>query len=601
MTKNTEEMETNHTFETNFLDKKLFIETYGCQMNVADSEVVASIMQMAGFEVTDNIDEADAIFVNTCSIRDNAEQKVLSRLQYFNSLKKKKKKNLLIGVIGCMAERVKEDLIQNHGVHLVAGPDSYLDLPNLVSTVERGEKAINVELSTTETYRTVMPSRIGGKSISGFISIMRGCNNFCSYCIVPYTRGRERSRDVASILGELKDLQSKGFKEVTLLGQNVNSYKIPSPLNLPQGDFAEVQSPKYNTANPVSYEVLKESVKNRRKNPTEAESFLWQNLQNKQLEGYKFRREHIIGDCIVDFVCLSKQLVIEVDGGYHNEENQKEFDQARTEYLNQKGFKVIRFTNEEVLNEIEKTLKTIKFALTQVSLEGDLEGFDFADLLKIVAESAPEMRIRFTTSHPKDMCDRTLEVIAAHHNLCKSIHLPVQSGSNKILQLMNRKYTREWYLERIAAIKRIIPESSITTDMFCGFHSETEEDHQETLSLMREVGFDMAFMFKYSERPGTYASKHLPDDVSEEIKVRRLQEIIDLQNKLSEESNKRDIGKTFEVLVEGVSKRSKEQFFGRTSQNKVVVFPREDNRIGDYVHVKINEASSATLIGEIVK
>jgi len=468
-------METNHTFETNFLDKKLFIETYGCQMNVADSEVVASIMQMAGFEVTDSIDEADAIFVNTCSIRDNAEQKVLSRLQYFNSLKKKKK-HLLIGVIGCMAERVKEDLIQNHGVHLVAGPDSYLDLPNLVSTVERGEKAINVELSTTETYHAVMPSRIGGKSISGFISIMRGCNNFCSYCIVPYTRGRERSRDVASILNELKDLQEKGFKEVTLLGQNVNSYSL---LNPPQEDFASDRQ--------------------------------------------------------------------------------------------------------------------------ESSPEGNLRGFDFPDLLKIVAESAPEMRIRFTTSHPKDMCDRTLEVIAAHHNLCKSIHLPVQSGSNKILQLMNRKYTREYYLERIAAIKRIIPESSITTDMFCGFHSETEEDHQQTLSLMREVGFDMAFMFKYSERPGTYAAKNLPDDVSEETKIRRLQEIIDLQNKLSEESNKRDIGKTFEVLIEGVSKRSKEQFFGRTSQNKVVVFPREDKRIGDYVHVKINEASSATLIGEIIQ
>jgi tRNA-2-methylthio-N6-dimethylallyladenosine synthase len=471
-------METNHTFETNFSDKKLFIETYGCQMNVADSEVVASIMKMAGFGVTENIEDADAIFVNTCSIRDNAEQKIISRLQYFRSLRKKKK-NLLVGVIGCMAERVKEDLIKNHGVDLVAGPDSYLDLPNLVSTVEQGEKAINVELSTTETYRSVIPSRIGGSRISGYISIMRGCNNFCSYCIVPYTRGRERSRDVESILNELKDLKDKGFKEVTLLGQNVNSYKIPQTP-------ASSNSP---------------------------------------------------------------------EGG-----------------------------------ELSATMQFPPF--------GENKG-GFPDLLKILAEFAPDIRIRFTTSHPKDMCDRTLEVIASHHNLCKGIHLPVQSGSNKILKLMNRKYTREDYLDRIAAIKRIIPEASITTDMFTGFHSETEENHRETLSLMREVGFDMAFMFKYSERPGTYASKHLPDDIPEEVKTRRLQEVIDLQNKLSEESNKRDIGKTFEVLIEGVSKRSKEHFFGRTSQNKVVVFPRGDKRIGDYVNVKINEASSATLIGEI--
>ena len=450
MTKNTEEMETNHTFETNFLDKKLFIETYGCQMNVADSEVVASIMQMAGFEVTDNIDNADAIFVNTCSIRDNAEQKVLSRLQYFNSLKKKKK-HLLIGVIGCMAERVKEDLIQNHGVHLVAGPDSYLDLPNLVSAVERGEKAINVNLSTTETYHAVMPSRIGGKSISGFISIMRGCNNFCSYCIVPYVRGRERSRDVASILGELNDLQEKGFKEVTLLGQNVNSYKY--------------------------------------------------------------------------------------------------------------------------------------------------ENVDFPDLLEIVANTAPEMRIRFTTSHPKDMCDRTLETIAAHHNLCKSIHLPVQSGSNKILDLMNRKYTREYYLERILAIKRIIPESSITTDMFCGFHSETEADFEETLSLMHEVGFDSAYLFKYSERPGTFAAKNLPDDVPEEVKISRLKRMIDLQNKLSGDSNRRDIGKSYQVLIEGFSKRSRDQLFGHTTHNKVVIFDKGSHHIGEFVYVTITDVTSATLFG----
>ena len=470
-------MQPNHTFTPNFSDKKLYIETYGCQMNVADSEVVASIMQMAGFELTDNIENADAVFVNTCSVRDNAEQKVLSRLQYFRSLRKKKKQ-LLIGVIGCMAERVKEDLIQNHGVNLVAGPDSYLDLPNLVHSAEQGKSAINITLSTTETYRTVIPKRIGGNPISGFISIMRGCNNFCSYCIVPYTRGRERSRDVESILNELRDLQSKGYKEVTLLGQNVNSYHLP---------------------------------------PTPSKG-----------------------------------------GG-------------------------------------------VPDGRQQSPPEGDLGGFGFSDLLKIVAETAPEIRIRFTTSHPKDMSDETLKIIAQYPNLCRCIHLPVQSGSNRILDLMNRKYTREDYLDRIAAIRRIIPECSITTDVFCGFHSETEDDHQQTLSLMREVGFDMAFMFKYSERPGTYAAKHLADDIPEETKIRRLQEIIDLQNIISEENNRHDIGKTFEVLTEGVSKRSREHFFGRTSQNKVAVFPRGTTKIGEFVNVKIIDASSATLIGEIAE
>ncbi|VBB45861.1 (Dimethylallyl)adenosine tRNA methylthiotransferase MiaB [uncultured Paludibacter sp.] len=438
-------------------DKKLFIETYGCQMNVADSEVVASIMQMDGFELTDKITEADAIFVNTCSIRDNAEQKVVQRLKYFQSLKRKNKK-LVVGVIGCMAERVKDELLTEHGVNIVVGPDAYLDIPNLIGHVEKGEKAINVELSTTETYRDVLPSRIGNP-ISGFISIMRGCNNFCSYCIVPYTRGRERSRDVESILNELRDLQSKNFKEVTLLGQNVNSYRF------------------------------------------------------------------------------------EKDG------------------------KII----------------------------------EFPDLLQIVAENAPEIRFRFTTSHPKDMSDRTLEMIAKYPNLCKFIHLPVQSGSNRILKLMNRKYTREYYLDRIAAIRKILPDASIGTDVFCGFHSETEEDHQMTLSLMREVGFDMAFMFKYSERPGTMAAKNLPDDISEEIKIRRLNEIIALQNELSNISNQNDIGKTFDVLVEGFSKRSKEQLFGRTSQNKVVIFPRAGRRIGETIKVKITGASSATMFGDVVE
>ena len=440
------------------VEKKLFIETYGCQMNVADSEVVASVMQMAGYEMTEEIQDADAIFVNTCSVRDNAEQKVLGRLQYFQSLKRKKK-HLLVGVLGCMAERVKEDLIANHHVDLVAGPDSYMDLPNLIAAAENGEKVINVELSTQETYKDVMPLKLPGVHISGFVSIMRGCNNFCSYCIVPYTRGRERSREVNSILNEIWDMRDKGFKEVTLLGQNVNSY--------------------------------------------------------------------LYGQ--------------------------------------------------------------------------DGEQVNFSSLLEKVALEAPNMRIRFVTSHPKDMSDETLHVIAKYPNICQYIHLPAQSGSSKILKVMNRKYTREWYLDRIAAIRRILPECAISTDLFCGFHSETEEDFQETLSLMREVGYDSAYLFKYSERPGTYAAKHLEDDVPEEVKVRRLQEMIDLQNKLSEESNLPDIGKVFEVLIEGYSKRSRERLFGRTSQNKVVIFDKKNFHVGQFIRVKIQRASSATLFGEPVE
>ncbi len=438
-------------------DKKLFIETYGCQMNVADSEVVASIMEMDGFELTDTITDANAIFVNTCSVRDNAEQKVIQRLKYYQSLKRKKK-GLIVGVIGCMAERVKEELITDHGVNIVVGPDAYLDIPNLINTVENGEKAINVELSKTETYKDVMPTRIGA-SISGFVSIMRGCDKFCTYCIVPYTRGRERSRDVESILNEIRDLKAKNYKEVTLLGQTVNSYNF-----------------------------------------------------------------------------------IQEDG------------------------KVI----------------------------------EFPELLSIVAEMVPDMRIRFTSPHPKDMTDETITVIAKYPNICRFIHLPVQSGSNKILKLMNRKYTREWYLDRVATMRRMIPDIAIGTDIFCGFSDETEEDHQESLSLMREVKFDMAFMFKYSERPGTVAAKRMEDNVPEEIKLRRLDEIISLQNEIANQSNQNDIGKTFEVMVEGFSKRSKEQLFGRTSQNKVVIFPREGRKIGEFIHVKILSASSATLIGEVI-
>lgn len=437
-------------------DKKLFIETYGCQMNVADSEVVASIMEMDGFELTDKITDADAIFVNTCSVRDNAEQKIFQRLKYYHSLKRKKKK-MVIGVIGCMAERVKENLITEHGVDMVVGPDAYLDIPNLINSVENGEKAINVALSKTETYRDVMPTRIGA-SISGFVSIMRGCDKFCTYCVVPYTRGRERSRDVDSILNEIKDLHAKNYKEVTLLGQTVNSYKF------------------------------------------------------------------------------------------------------------------------------EKDGSTVLFP----------------ELLQIVAENFPDMRIRFTSPHPKDMNDETIEMIARYPNICRFIHLPVQSGSNKVLKLMNRKYTREWYFDRIDTIRRIIPECAIGTDIFCGFCDETEEDHQDTLDLMRRVKFDQAFMFKYSERPGTIAAKRMPDNVPEETKIRRLNEIIALQNEISNNSNQDDVGKTYEVLVEGFSKRSNEQLFGRTSQNKVVIFPREGRRIGEFIKVKILSASSATLIGEVI-
>jgi tRNA-2-methylthio-N6-dimethylallyladenosine synthase len=448
--------------------KKLFIETYGCQMNVADSEVVASIMQTAGYDVCQSVEEADAVFVNTCSVRDNAEQKIYSRLQYFQSLNNKRKSSkvpeerrgkLLVGVLGCMAERVRENLL-SQGADLVAGPDSYLDLPNLILAAEQGQPAVNVQLSTTETYRDVIPSRIGNSRISGFISIMRGCNNFCTYCIVPYTRGRERSRSVDSILNELNDLRSKGFKEVTLLGQNVNSYR------------------------------------------------------------------------------------------YCDADRQ--------------------------------------------------EGVDFADLLGIVADAAPEMRIRFSTSNPEVMTDKILLSMAAHRNICHHLHLPVQSGSSRVLKKMNRKYDRAWYLDRIAAIRRIIPDCGLSTDVFCGFCGETLEDHAETLSLMREVGYDSAFMFKYSERPGTYAARHFEDDVPEEEKIRRLNEIIALQNELSLQSNQRDLGKTFEVLVEGYSKRSREQMCGRSQQNKMIVFPKGNAKPGDLVMVRITEVSSATLLGELV-
>lgn len=444
--------------------KKLYIETYGCQMNVADSEVVASVMRMAGYETTETLDDADAVFLNTCSVRDNAEQKIYHRLDALDALRRQRHakssvqqegegKKFLIGVLGCMAERVKDDLLENHHCDLVAGPDAYLSLPDLIAQAETGHKAINIELSTTETYRDVVPQRLHGARIGGFVSIMRGCNNFCHYCIVPYTRGRERSRDLESILKEVRDLRDRGFKEVTLLGQNVNSYRASET--------------------------------------------------------------------------------------------------------------------------------------------------HFPELLRLVAEEAPEMRVRFTTSHPKDMSDETLHVIAEMPNVCKHIHLPVQSGSDRILKLMNRKYTREWYLDRVEAIRRIIPDCGLSTDIFVGYHSETEEDHQLSLSLMREVSYDSAFMFKYSERPGTYASKHLPDDVPEEVKIRRLNELISLQTEISAQQNKKDEGKEFDVLLEGFSKRSREQLMGRTEQNKAVVVDKGSHHIGETVRVRIIGSTSATLLGKI--
>ena len=442
-------------------EKKLFIETYGCQMNAADSEVVASIMEMAGYTAAETPEEADAVLLNTCSIRDNAEQKIVSRLQYLGSVRRKRRGvPYIIGVIGCMAERAKEELIWEHGVDLVAGPDSYLDLPNLFAAAEIGEKAINVELSTTETYRDVIPSRISGNRVSGYISIMRGCNNFCSYCIVPYTRGRERSRELGSILNELADLRARGFKEVTLLGQNVNSYR------------------------------------------------------------------HVAEDGTVT---------------------------------------------------------------------------DFAALLAAVAEAAPDMCVRFTTSHPKDMSDETIDTIARYPNICNHVHLPVQSGSDKVLKAMNRKYTREWYLGRVRAIRERIPGCGLSTDLFTGFHDETEEDFEQTLSLMREAGFDSAFMFKYSERPGTLASREMPDNIPEDVKIERLNRMIALQNELSAQSNRRDEGKVFDVLVEGVSKRSTDRWIGRTEQNKTCVFPRGDFRVGDTIKVRVVGSSSATLLCELAQ
>lgn len=432
--------------------RKLFIETYGCQMNVGDSEIVVSIMQKEGYVYTDRIEQADIILINTCSIRDNAEQRIWGRLSEMRRLRKHKP-SLIVGIIGCMAERLKEKLVEgDYGVDVVAGPDAYRDLPSLVREAEAGGKGVNVMLSREETYAEISPVRLDRNGVSAFIAIMRGCNNYCSYCVVPYTRGIERSRDAETIVAEARQLFDNGYREVTLLGQNVNSYRT-----------------------------------------------------------------------------------------------------------------------------------------------GEV---DFPELLRRVAAISPLLRVRFATSHPKDISDRLLETMASMPNICRAIHLPAQSGASTMLERMNRKYTREWYLDRVAAIRRYMPDCAITTDLIAGFSGETEEEHRQTLSLMREVGYDFAYMFKYSERPGTFAHRHLPDNVGEEVKTRRLTEIIDLQNTLSEQSNRRDIGKEFEILVECTSKRSEAQLSGRTSQNKMVVFDRGSHSVGDYVKVRITGCSSATLFGE---
>ena len=444
-------------------------------MNVADSEVVASVMKMAGYEPADNEAEADAIFLNTCSIRENAENKIYQRLDQLFADKKKRGAKTVLGVLGCMAERVRDDLVKNHHANIVCGPDAYLSLPEMMASAEQGLPAVDVKLSTTETYRDVLPTRIGGNHVSGFVSIMRGCNNFCHYCIVPYTRGRERSRDVESILAEVRDLHDRGFKEVTLLGQNVNSYGL-----LPNGKRPE------------------------------------------------------------------NGIIIEEEGGK------------------------------------------------------ELYVCSFAELLRKVAEAVPDMRVRFTTSNPEDMTEDILHAIADEPNLCSHIHFPAQSGSSKVLRDMNRKYTREEYLAKVDAIRRIIPDCGLTTDIFVGYHDETEEDFQQTLSLMKTVRFDSAFMFKYSERPGTYAAKHLPDNVSEEEKIRRLNELISLQTQISAERNKEDEGKEFDILIERFSKRSHDQLMGRTPQNKAVVIPKGNHHIGETVRVRITGSSSATLMGELL-
>ena len=453
--------------------RKIYIESYGCQMNFSDSEIVASILTDEGFSTTPNIEEADVVFVNTCSIREKAEQTVRNRLKVYNAIKKKQNPGMVVGVLGCMAERLKEKFLDEEKlVDIVVGPDAYRDLPNLIGEADEGRKAVNVILSKEETYAEISPVRLGGNGITAFVSIMRGCDNMCSFCVVPFTRGRERSRDPESIVKECQQLIKDGYKEVTLLGQNVDSY-------------------------------------------------LWSG------------------------------------GGL-----KKDFSK---------------------LNHEEKA-----------------KSVNFAQLLDMVAQVDPELRIRFSTSHPKDMTDDVLYIMAKHENICNYIHLPVQSGNNRILELMNRGYTREWYINRVDAIKRIIPDCGISMDIISGFCSETEDEHKDTLSLMEYVKYDFGFMFNYSERPNTQAQRKLEDDISDEVKKRRLKEIIDLQMQHSYFRNQEHVGKVHKILVEGVSKKSDNELFGRNTQNTVVVFPRENYKAGQYVNVEVYECTSATLKGKAI-
>ncbi len=618
--------------DPNQYNKKFYIESYGCQMNFSDSEIVASILHEEGFGATRNVEDANLILINTCSIREKAEQTVRQRLTEFKKLKKNKP-GTLVGVLGCMAERLKAKFLEEEKlVDIVVGPDAYRSLPGLVTEAETGQKTVNVLLSREETYADIAPVRLDSNGITAFVSIMRGCNNMCTFCVVPFTRGRERSRDAESIVNECKDLFDKGYREVTLLGQNVDSYYYSPSQTLPQGeglktisetdDLSIVEESEfgYETANPALYTLLKDFAKQNKHNPTKAESILWESLRAKQLGEYKFRRQHIISQYIADFICIKKQLIIEVDGKIHQHPENAESDAVRAEALKELGFEVLRFTNEEVINDLSKVLTTIESALKTREdkplwfqdknkkheaspLGGGLEGaITFDKLLAMVASISPLLRVRFSTSHPKDITDDVLYTMAKYENICEYIHLPVQSGNTRILQHMNRTYTREWYLNKVKRIREIMPDCGLSTDVISGFCTETEEEHQDTLSLMEICRFDLSYMFSYSERPGTLAARRYQDDVPEDVKKRRLEEIIQLQNSHTRESFSGDIGKIFKVLIESNSKRSDKDWSGRNSQNKVVVFPKGDHGLnkGDYATVKVHASTGATLIGEVV-
>lgn len=609
--------------DPNTYHKKFYIESYGCAMNFSDSEIVASILNEEGFGATRNFEEANLILINTCSIREKAEQTVRTRLHTFRKLKKQKP-GTLIGVLGCMAERLKAKLLEEEKlVDMVIGPDAYRSLPGLVSEAEGGQKAVNVLLSRDETYADIAPIRLDSNGVTAFVSIMRGCNNMCTFCVVPFTRGRERSRDAESIVNECKDLFDRGFREITLLGQNVDSYywsPSPSPVN-PKGEG--VKKPKdedeygYATADPSLYNLLKEFKKQNADHPTKAETILWESLRGKNLDGYKFRKQHIISKYIADFICLSKHLIIEVDGKIHQVPENKESDKQRTEQLNALGFEVLRFTNDEIFNSLEFVLEKIQATLNRLPdkqlwfqetqeaspLGGGLEGaVTFAKLLEMVAQVSPLLRIRFSTSHPKDITDDVLHTIAKYHNICKYIHLPVQSGNTRVLNIMNRTYTREWYLSKVKRIREIIPGCGLSTDIITGFCTETEEEHQDTLSLMEACQFDLAYMYAYSERPGTLAERRYEDDVPQEVKQRRLEEIIALHREHSRISHHNDVGKEFEVLIEGDSNKSDKDWKGRNTHNKMLVFPKGNRQLnkGDYVNVRVTHATSGTLLGEII-